>query len=105
MDSVAMPATWRQSDNPGSLWPIWLTKDIPGLSVYSVGYETPISRWRGSAMHLTDRATNIFERLLIEPQLQTTSLVLVGHSLGGLVIKQIVRTAESDARRRAEAAS
>jgi pimeloyl-ACP methyl ester carboxylesterase len=68
-------------------WLGWLAKDIKGLAVWSVGYETPISRWRGSAMHLTDRATNILARLLAEPALREGSLILIGHSLGGLVIK------------------
>lgn len=97
--------TWRRPADPDSLWPLWLAKDIPGLAVFSVGYEAPISRWRGAAMHLTDRATSLLERLLLEPDLQDGPLILIGHSLGGLVIKQLLRTAESEARVRVEAAS
>ncbi len=55
-------------------------------------------------MHLTDRATNILARLLAEPALREGSLILIGHSLGGLVIKQLLRTAESEARHRDDAA-
>ena len=56
-------------------------------------------------MHLTDRATSLLERLLVEPELRDGPLILIGHSFGGLVIKQLLRTAESDARIRAEAAN
>jgi hypothetical protein len=73
--------------------------------VYSVAYEAPVSRWHGQAMHLTDRARNLLARLLVEPDLQHGPLILIGHSLGGLVIKQLLRTAESQARHSAEAAN
>jgi pimeloyl-ACP methyl ester carboxylesterase len=76
-------ATWRADSKKASFWPAWLAQDIEGLSVYSVGYEAPVSRWRGSAMHLTDRATNVLARLLVEPALTNGALVLIGHSLGG----------------------
>jgi pimeloyl-ACP methyl ester carboxylesterase len=96
--------SWRQSANSGSLWPLWLAKDVRGLAVYTVDYDAAVSRWRGTAMHLVDRASNLLERLLVEPDLQNGPLILIGHSLGGLVIKQLLRTAESEARNRIEAA-
>jgi pimeloyl-ACP methyl ester carboxylesterase len=98
-------ATWRAGPDKASFWPAWLAQDIQGLSVYSVGYEAPVSRWLGSAMHLTDRATNMLARLLIEPGLASGTLVLIGHSLGGLLIKQILRTAQSEAQNDEKAAN
>jgi hypothetical protein len=38
------------------LWPRWLAEDIDGLAIWSIGYGAPISRLRGDAMHLVDRA-------------------------------------------------
>jgi pimeloyl-ACP methyl ester carboxylesterase len=97
--------TWQANrKDKATFWPAWLAQDIEGLSVYSVGYEAPVSRWRGSAMHLTDRAANVLDRLLGEPAFAQGPLVLVGHSLGGLVIKELLRKAETDARRREDAA-
>src|SRR2546422_2146877 len=72
--------TWRCGAGPHTeiFWPRWLAEDIEGLAVWSVGYEAPISRWRGSAMHLTDRATNILARFLADRQLREGSLILIG---------------------------
>jgi pimeloyl-ACP methyl ester carboxylesterase len=97
--------TWRSSSAPIECWLQWLADDIDGLAVWTVGYEAAVSRWRGSAMHLTDRAVNVLERVLLEKRLQTGEIVLVGHSLGGLVIKQLLRTAESMVHKRDDVAT
>ncbi len=95
--------TWRAEPREIAFWPAWLAEDVEGLSIYSVGYEAPKSDWDGSAMHLVDRATNVLERLLVEPGLQAGPLIFVGHSLGGLVIKQLLDSAQSKGRNRADA--
>jgi tetratricopeptide (TPR) repeat protein len=98
--------TWQADKaDETTFWPAWLTQDIHDLSVYSVGYEAPVSRWSGFAMHLTDRATNMLARLLVEPRLANGTFVLIGHSLGGLLIKQLLRTAQSEAQNDEKAAS
>jgi pimeloyl-ACP methyl ester carboxylesterase len=97
-------STWQSGSDDRSFWPRWLAEDIEGLAIYMVGYEAPISRWRGTAMHLTDRATNVLARLLAEPQLRQGKVILIGHSLGGLVIKQLLRTADIEARQRDDVA-
>ena len=56
-------------------------------------------------MHLVDRAENILARLLSCSELSEGSIILIGHSLGGLVIKQSLRVLESEAKRAAVAAS
>jgi len=96
--------TWQSSANPPVFWPQWLAEDITGLAVWSVGYEAAFSKWKGTAMHLPDRAMNVLERILLEPRLKTGEIILVGHSLGGLLIKQLLRSAESIAKQRGDAA-
>jgi tetratricopeptide (TPR) repeat protein/pimeloyl-ACP methyl ester carboxylesterase len=98
-------STWQATKDEASLWLPWLAQDIEGLSVYSVGYEAPVSGWHGSAMELTDRAANVLNLLLVEPDLGAGQLILAGHSLGGLVIKQVLRKAADEAVERAEASS
>lgn len=97
-------STWQCGSDGRSFWPRWLADDIAGIATYVVGYDAPVSRWRGTAMHLVDRASSVLARLLAEPAIRQGRVVLIGHSLGGLIIKQLIRTAESDARRWAEAA-
>jgi len=96
--------TWGGVADGEWFWPRALGEDTEGLGVYLVGYEAAVSRWRGRAMHLPDRATSVLMRLLTEPKLREAPLVLVGHSLGGLVIKQLLRIAESEAHHDADAA-
>jgi pimeloyl-ACP methyl ester carboxylesterase len=86
-------------------WPNWLASDITDLAVWSIGYDAPVSEWRGSAMELTDRAGNVLSLLETDHQLAHGELIFIGHSLGGLVIKQFLRKASDGASRRAEAFS
>ena len=96
--------TWRYgaARNPWNVdetfWPLWLARDRPALSIYVIGYSAPVSRLRGTAMHLTDQATSILARLLAEPTLADGPLMFIGHSLGGLIIKKLLQTADSTAR-------
>lgn len=92
--------TWQASGAGNICWLQWLAEDIEGLAVWSIGYDAAVSRWRGSAMHLTDRATNVLERILLESKLNDGEITLVGHSFGGLVIKQLLRDAESMSHKR-----
>ena len=97
--------TWQATNDEKTLWPRWLAKDIEGHAIWSVGYEAPISRWRGRAMHLVDRAENILGLLLARTEFRTGRIILIGHSFGGLVIKQLLRTLDRDAKKTAVAAS
>jgi tetratricopeptide (TPR) repeat protein/pimeloyl-ACP methyl ester carboxylesterase len=103
--------TWRCRSNgeawdaDTTFWPRWLARDDEKVAIYTIGYDAPVSRWRGTAMHFTDQATNILARVLAEPALARGPVILVGHSLGGLVIKQLLRTAESTAGYQAGAAN
>jgi tetratricopeptide (TPR) repeat protein len=98
--------TWQaDKKNKATFWLPWLAQDIEGLSVYSVGYEAPVSNWHGSAMELADRAANVLKSLLVEADLEAGEIILAGHSLGGLVIKQVLRKAADAATDSAEAFS
>lgn len=97
--------TWTTPLPKRVVWPTWLAEDFEGLAVYSVGYDAPISDADAEAMHPTDIAKNLLHRLLIEPPLKEGQLILVGHSLGGLIIKMMLRRAQSERNLRAESKS
>lgn len=86
--------TWSAMPSQDRSMLHWLGADFDHLDVWTVGYEAAISRFRGHSMHLADRALNILEALVREDKLKRGQIYLVGHSLGGLVIKQLLRTAD-----------
>ena len=96
--------TWQALDDSKVFWPKWLAEDVKDISVWTIGYNAAISYWRGTAMHLPDRAMNILERILAEQKLKAGEIIFIGHSLGGLVIKQLMRRADSIASLREDAA-
>lgn len=85
------PDPWNELE----WWPHWVAREFPQTGVWLVDYEAPFSNWQGSAMTLPDRARNILEGLSSEPKLQggTRPLIIIAHSLGGLVVKQMLRMA------------
>ena len=94
--------TWTSGS---AVWPAWLAEEIDGLAVWLVGYDAPASEWQGGGMHPVDHATAILSRLYIEPALAKGDLYLIGHSLGGLIIKMMMRRAEMNDKSGTEAKS
>ena len=82
--------TWRRGAEEAGFWPLWLAEDVPGLTVYTLAYEAAATNWLGTAMPLQDRAVNLREGLLAVPALLEAPLVFICHSLGGLIVKQIL---------------
>lgn len=85
--------TWQ---GPGDAWwPKWIAEDREHLAVWSLDYDAEPSVWLGGAMPICDRARNILARFDAD-DLGKRPLFLVCHSLGGLVAKQMLRSAEGD---------
>lgn len=73
-------------NNDSTFWPNWIGEDVE-CNVWIAGYEAAISEWTSSAMHLADLGDTLFAALQVEEGLGIEKIVLVGHSLGGLIIK------------------
>jgi hypothetical protein len=85
--------TWRRAPNDQTFWPVWLAEDVKGLSVYSLGYISPPTNWLGTAMPLLDEAANILRLLLNHADLREGPIAFICHSLSGLLVKQVLRSA------------
>lgn len=79
--------TWMaNSKDQNTLWPRWIG-EATGCPVWLLGYGAAWTRWKADTMPLPRQATAVIERLSNEPTLFEGPLILIGHSLGGLVIK------------------
>lgn len=87
-------STWHWGDNRPEHWGQQLSHEIPELAVWSLGYPAEATKWTsaGPGMELSDRARSIIDYLLAHG-IGLRPLVFVAHSLGGLVVKQVLRLA------------
>jgi hypothetical protein len=84
--------TWRPKDMPEAFWPAWLGEDFPAVGVWSLNYAVSSSAWKGHSMPLVDRAKNTLDLLELD-QIGRRPVAFVCHSLGGLLVKQMLRLA------------
>lgn len=88
-------STWMHNPKDHkTLWPTWIGEDV-GCNVWVAGYGAALSGWANAAMHLADLGEALFTALQVEQGLQGRKIVLVGHSLGGLVIKSGMTQAQT----------
>lgn len=85
------PSTWTSG---GGFWLEWIAEDIPEVAVSSLAYPAGVSRWIGSGteMGINERAQNLLT-LLATDGFGERPILFVCHSLGGLIVKAILRIA------------
>ena len=84
--------TWTNKNS--GFWPYWLAEDNAGLAVWSAGYKAAVSEWAGTAMPLFDRANNVLAELQAAG-IGGRPICWVTHSMGGLLVKKMLRNADS----------
>ncbi len=82
--------TWRPKGSES--WLCWLAEDIPSIAVWSLTYPAGSTKWTadGEGMALPERASNLIPTLNYYG-IGSRKTLFVCHSLGGLVVKQILR--------------
>ena len=106
-------ATWGHSSKNNMFWPEWLAEDFTNIGVWSLSYASSPSRWMrwlycwrtsglsrphrsGHSMALSDRALQVLD-LMLQKGLGQRPILFICHSLGGLLVKKVLRCS-SDAK-------
>jgi hypothetical protein len=83
-------STWHPKSERTASWLHWLGEDIPGIDVLSVGWGARSFGWLGQSSSLAEYASNVFD-LLRANGLFDKPAVFVAHSLGGVLVKQMLK--------------
>jgi pimeloyl-ACP methyl ester carboxylesterase len=82
--------TWGFDSDPS--WSTWILEQFPNTRIWSLEYRIRSSWWFGGAMPLYDRAVNVLATVSSE-LISNTKVIVICHSYGGLVAKEMVRAA------------
>lgn len=88
--------TWHPAEKTDhDSWLYWLGEDLTDLGIWTFGYKAEFSDWKGKAMPRFDQARNLFNSLQDEQLGEDKPLIFVTHSLGGLLVKQVLNLADT----------
>jgi protein SERAC1 len=84
--------TWASGDDPADFWPGWLAQDFERINVWTAGYDSAVFAGvlAGEGGSLAD-FSSIIRDFLLSKGLQKRRIIFITHSLGGLLIKQMLR--------------
>ena len=95
--------TWSKSGNIDDYWPQqWLPFEprFKNVRIHSFGYNSDWGDKRKTNLSVHDFGQSLLSEMLISPELGgvdgSTPIVLVGHSMGGIVIKKAFMLAKQD---------
>jgi len=86
--------TWAAGGRRELFWPVWLAAEFPDLGIWTLGYDANPSGWQSESMPLADRGITVLQQLSSDG-LGERPLIFVVHSMGGIVLKQMFREAET----------
>src|SRR5262249_39664285 len=91
----AARTSWMAAEkNPATFWPDWVVKDFPGIGVWTLGYAASPTGWKAESMPLADRSINVLDQLA-SAELGQRPLIFITHSMGGIIVKQLLHLAET----------
>lgn len=80
----------QESGREGTCWPReWLAADLPQTRLLTVKYKTNLSQWSGATLPLEEVSSMLLNKL-VAAGVGDRPVVFVTHSMGGLVVKQML---------------
>ncbi|MEM9276161.1 MAG: alpha/beta fold hydrolase [Cyanobacteria bacterium P01_F01_bin.143] len=88
-------STWhpQESEEDTHFFPMWLGDDFPDYGIWSMDYDSSLVRSEGSQMPILDLAAYMAAELDSE-DLGRHPLIFITHSMGGILVKQMLRNAQ-----------
>ncbi|XP_078444106.1 alpha/beta-Hydrolases superfamily protein [Wolffia australiana] len=84
----------QEAGRQGTCWPKeWLAADLPEARLFSVKYKTNLSQWSGASLPLQEVSSRLLDKL-VAAGIGDHPVVFVTHSMGGLVVKQMLHHAK-----------
>ncbi len=81
-----------------NFWLNWLGEDLKdkgiNVGIWTFGYEAARFKFSGSAIARFDQASNLLEYLEVN-DIGERPIIFVTHSMGGLLVKEMIRTAQN----------
>ncbi|KAI7746929.1 hypothetical protein M8C21_020658 [Ambrosia artemisiifolia] len=88
----------EEAGKHGTFWPAeWLSADFPHARMFTLKYKTNLTQWSGSSLPLQEVSSMLLEKL-VTAGIGDRPVVFVTHSLGGLVVKQMLHQARTENR-------
>ncbi|KAL2538089.1 alpha/beta-hydrolase superfamily protein [Forsythia ovata] len=86
----------EEAGKQGTFWPgEWLSADFPHARLFSLKYKTNLTQWSGASLPLQEVSSMLLEKL-VAAGIGDRPVVFVTHSMGGLVVKQMLYQAKSE---------
>jgi hypothetical protein len=87
-------STWCYDGNKKYFWPEWLGQDLQNAGVWSRGYNIKSINWQRFTMSLYETAKQSLD-LFEAKSIGQRPLIFVCHSMGGLLVKQMIEICDS----------
>lgn len=90
--------TWcHTDDSPTSFWPRWLADAFPELAVFTLEYPAgALGVNKEIGIDINERARTVLDYLTNEYLHDDTPLFFIVHSMGGLILKSLLRMSKED---------